>query len=80
MPTIAQQSTFKRVAIGATFTCPRTGDGYRKSTEQGAIRLLPNGRGQTHAPILFARSHAVLVHPKSIRVASAARDGVTAEA
>ncbi len=69
MPTIAQSAPFKRLALKATFTCPRTGDRYRKETERGAVKLLPNGRGQTHALIPFTRSHAVLASAGSIRAA-----------
>lgn len=61
-------NSFKRLPFGATFTdaqasSPTRGQRFRKVSQRGAFRLLddplrPN-RGQTHAEVPFARSHAV---------------------
>jgi hypothetical protein len=63
---IFTSTSFKRLAVGVTFTCaakgaPTYAQRFRKTSERGAYRLLPSGRGQTHAEVPFARSHSVAV-------------------
>ncbi len=79
-------STFKRLAIGQTFVSlhpDSKGRTFRKVSQSGAFAIVPAtdklrpNRGQTHGQVRFARSTAVTV---PLRIASAARDGVTAEA
>lgn len=45
---------FKRVPVGTSFS--HASQPYRKIDERRVVRLLPSGRGQTHAPSRFPRS------------------------
>ena len=50
---------FKSAPVGQSFT--HQGQSYRKASSRGAYRLNPNGTGQTHALIPFARNSWVQV-------------------
>jgi len=52
-------TTFKRLAIGATFSS-RHGI-HRKVGARAAFAIRPDGRGQTHARIPFAKNTSVTV-------------------
>lgn len=55
-------SQFKRLEIGTQFTSTSNGTNgqrFRKVSKSGAYRVLPSGRGQTHAQVKFSRSAAV---------------------
>ncbi len=57
-PSADEYTAFKRLEIGATFSCnvpPHTGR-FRKVDSHRAFALLPNGTGQTHKRIWFANS------------------------
>lgn len=57
--TMNKPTTFKRVAIGATFTKKSDEQKYRKVTGTKAVRLLADGRRQTHQKLTVTRSCVV---------------------
>lgn len=64
---ISQEAQFKRLSVGAFFT--HSGVRFRKTGKSSARRYKSNGRGETHAPVAFARSTTVLLDPAiSVRV------------
>jgi hypothetical protein len=65
MSSVRELPSFKRLPIGTKFLFGQ--DTFRKETNRGAIRLLPNGTGMTNAIKFFSRSAHVNVieFPKS---------------
>lgn len=55
------QSRFKRLPVGANFS--HDGTNYRKRSDTTAVRLHPNGRGNTARPVLFCKNTFVSHEP-----------------
>ena len=53
------QVRFKSIPAGQSFS--KDGQLYRQATARGAYRIKPNGTGETHAALPFARNSWVTV-------------------